>query len=432
MEAPLLEALTADPPQASSVAWLDQARSEALAAARRDGLPDTRVEAWKYTNLRALAQRRLPRGDAAAATRPVAVALLDGADAQAPRMVFVNGRFRADLSQLPVVDGLSLQALADVLASDPESARAAYAQPRAGAAEVFAQINTAVATDGVVLRVAAGVQIQTPVEILWIGTPAATDVAWHARILVELEAGAALTLVERHLADAAHGHLGNLLAHCVVGPAATLQWLTVQDGAAGSSLIRRSEATLAEAAQLRLHTLEAGAQWVRHDLAVALAGDRARLVSRGVFALRGRQHVDTHLDVRHLARDTACDLVWRGVADERSRGVFHGAITIAPGADGSDAQLSNKNLLLSPNAEIDTQPVLEIHADEVKAAHGATVGQLDERALFYLRSRGIPADSARALLTQAFCAAVFADVEPAALRERLLARLTGPAAEAVP
>ena len=105
---------------------------------------------------------------------------------------------------------------------------------------------------------------------------------------------------------------------------------------------------------------------------------------------------DTHLDVRHIARDTASDIVWRGVADQRARGVFHGAITVAAGADGADAQLSNKNLLLSPHAEIDTQPVLEIHADEVKAAHGATVGQLDERALFYLRSRGMPPDAARA------------------------------------
>ncbi len=102
-------------------------------------------------------------------------------------------------------------------------------------------------------------------------------------------------------------------------------------------------------------------------------------VSRGVFALRGRQHCDTHLDIRHAARDTASDIVWRGVADERARGVFHGAITVAAGADGADANLSNKNLLLSPHAEIDTQPVLEIYADEVKAAHGATVGQLDEQ-----------------------------------------------------
>jgi Fe-S cluster assembly protein SufD len=158
---------------------------------------------------------------------------------------------------------------------------------------------------------------------------------------------------------------------------------------------------------------------MRHDLAVNLLGDRARLVSRGVFALRARQHADTRLDISHTARDTACDIVWRGVADGRSRGIFHGAITVNPGADGSDAQLSNKNLLLSDSAEIDTQPVLEIHADEVKAAHGATVGQLDERALFYLRSRGLSADEARSLLTLAFCRVAFDSIENEVLREHI-------------
>ncbi len=425
MEAPLLDALTADPPDAATP-WLGEAREAALAALRRDGLPDTRVEAWKYTSLRALAQRRLLRDDAAAASRPVGAHALEEIDAQTMRMAFVNGRYRADLSHLPDVEGLSLRSLADALMHDPDAARDAYAPRDGGAADAFARLNTAAAADGAVLRVAAGVRVAAPLEIVWIGAPAEADLAWHARVLIELGAGAALTVVERHVAEAAHAHLGNLVVRCIVGAGATLDWSTLQDAAPGSSLVRRSEATLAEAAQLQLHTLEIGAQFVRHDLAVDLAGDRARLLSRGVFALRGRQHADTHLDVRHTARDTACDLVWRGVADERSRGVFHGAITIAPGADGADAQLSNKNLLLSPNAEIDTQPVLEIHADEVKAAHGATVGQLDERALFYLRSRGIPAEAARALLTQAFCAAVFADVEPVALRERLLARLGGP------
>ena len=124
----------------------------------------------------------------------------------------------------------------------------------------------------------------------------------------------------------------------------------------------------------------------------------------------GRQHVDTQLAIRHQALNTTSDSLWRGVANDRARGVFRGAILVAPGADGSDASLSNKNLLLSPSAEIDTKPELEIHADEVKAAHGATVGQLDERALFYLRSRGIPLAEARALLTAAFCRAVLDDL----------------------
>ena len=133
----------------------------------------------------------------------------------------------------------------------------------------------------------------------------------------------------------------------------------------------------------------------------------------------GRQHVDTQLAIRHQALNTISTSNWRGVANDRARGVFRGAIVVAPGADGSDASLSNKNLLLSPTAEIDTKPELEIYADEVKAAHGATVGQLDERSLFYLRSRGIPLAEARALLTAAFCRAVLDDLPNKALREHL-------------
>jgi Fe-S cluster assembly protein SufD len=142
-----------------------------------------------------------------------------------------------------------------------------------------------------------------------------------------------------------------------------------------------------------------------------------------VFMPHGRQHIDTQLAIRHQALNTASTSNWRGVANDRARGVFRGAIVVAPGADGSDASLSNKNLLLSPGAEIDTKPELEIHADEVKAAHGATVGQLDERSLFYLRSRGIPLAEARALLTAAFCRAVLDDLPNETLREHLSAML---------
>jgi Fe-S cluster assembly protein SufD len=156
---------------------------------------------------------------------------------------------------------------------------------------------------------------------------------------------------------------------------------------------------------------------VRHDLHAELRGDEARFDTRGVFVLRGRQHIDTQLSIRHQALNTASESIWRGVADERSRGVFRGAIVVAQGADGADASLSNKNLLLSSLAEIDTKPELEIYADEVKAAHGATVGQLDERALFYLRSRGLPQAEARALLTAAFCRAVFALLPNETLRD---------------
>jgi Fe-S cluster assembly protein SufD len=339
---------------------------------------------------------------------------------EGPRLVFVNGAFRGDLSDRNARRGLSITTIATADATALESWRASLTQTDADIAAAFTRINTELAVDGPLVRVAAGTRIEAPLHLVFIGASGEREIAWNARALVGLEAGASLRIVEHHIGSGAGGPtLGNVVAHYALDARARLDLVQIQDATPDATLIRRSRVTLGDEATLSAHALEIGAQLARHDLDVALEGRRARLVSRGVFALRARQHCDTHLDIRHIARDTASDIVWRGVADQRARGVFHGAITVAAGADGADASLSNKNLLLSPNAEIDTQPVLEIHADEVKAAHGATVGQLDERALFYLRSRGLPLDAARHVLIAAFCNAVFAELAPAALREHV-------------
>jgi Fe-S cluster assembly protein SufD len=204
----------------------------------------------------------------------------------------------------------------------------------------------------------------------------------------------------------------------------------VQDAAPGATLFARTDAVLAREARYARTDLELGAALSRHELNVRLEGKAAALRADGVLLADGRRHVDTRLGIDHIARDTACDLTWRGLAGQRGKAVFHGGIVIRQGADGTAANLSNKNLLLSHDAEVDTQPVLEIHADEVKAAHGATVGQLDPTALFYLRSRGLPDAQARALLTGAFCREVVAGIEDQQTRalcdaalDRALARL---------
>lgn len=404
----------------SGIDWLDQARRENLDAFAKAGLPSTRVEAWKYSALRALGQRSFVLGDAEITTRKVDPSTLALPGVDGPRLVFVNGAFRADLSALDALpDGLSLQSLAQALPTQAEPLRPALdARPRA-AGDAFIQLNAAFATDGVVLRVAPGAKVSAPVHLCFVGAAAEGDCTWHLHNVVELGEGAELDLVEHHLTSGAHAHLGTLVADIVVGERARLSHTIVQAAAEGSSLIRRNTVRLQAGAHATVHALELGGALVRHELEAQLEGQGARFDTRGAFVLHGRQHTDTQMMIRHDARDTASDSVWRGVADDRSRGVFRGAIRVAPGADGSDAGLSNKNLLLSASAEIDTKPELEIHADEVKAAHGATVGQLDERALFYLRSRGIAQAQARAILTAAFCRAVLDDLPNATLREHL-------------
>jgi len=410
---------------ASQPDWLNATRRSAAIAVERDGLPGPRNEAWKYTSLRALEQRRHANGDANALTRTVDPArfLLPGIEGA--RLVFVNGVYRPDLSRKSPVDGLSISTLALATASDLDASRALLEREFSDPASAFARLNTVLAADGPIVRVRAGATIARPIHFVFIGGSADSEIAWNLRAVVEIGDGASLHLIEHHVNSSGTGaaQLGNIVSQYAIGRGARLDLVQIQDAAESASLIRRSEFTIADDAVLSTHTLETGAQMMRHDFIVDLAGRGARLISRGVFALHGRQHADTHLDVQHNARDTTSDIVWRGVADQRSRGVFHGAITVAAGADGADAQLSNKNLLLSANAEIDTQPVLEIYADEVKAAHGATVGQLDEDALFYLRSRGLAPDAARRLLISAFCSAVLSDLPEQHLREHLDALL---------
>jgi Fe-S cluster assembly protein SufD len=412
----------------SGLAWLDAARRENLEAFVAAGLPDTRTEAWKYTALRALGQRRFALGDAAAATHAIDPHALVLPGVEGPRLVFVNGVFRADLSRLEALPaGLTLQPLSQALEHDPEPLRFALSRHYREAGDAFARLNAALAGDGVVLRVAAGARIGKPVQLCFVGVPAQGDLAWHARNVIELGEGARLDLVEHHLCTTQHKHLGTLVSDIVLQNGAHLQHVLLQNAAEDSTLIRRGSLHLGAKAEAALHVLELGGGLVRHDLHAELRGDASRLDTRGVFVLRGRQHIDTQLSIRHQALNTASESTWRGVADERSHGVFRGAIVVAEGADGTDASLNNKNLLLSQAAEIDTKPELEIYADEVKAAHGATVGQLDERALFYLRSRGLPQAEARALLTAAFCRAVFASLPNDSLRdhfsEALLAHL---------
>ncbi|MCI4568775.1 Fe-S cluster assembly protein SufD [Lysobacter sp. CFH 32150] len=393
----------------------DTTRRAALDAALRDGLPHARSEAWKYTSLRALERRAFAP---APAVVDIDLALL--ASIPAPRLVFVNGRFDAahsDVTGLP--GGVELQPLSQALVGGDSRATNFLERRFERADEVFARLNAALANDGVLLRVEAGKQVEAPLHLVFIGAPGATDAAWHARHLIELRAGASLTVVEHHLADGEHAHLGNALTHVDLAADACLVHARVQDESARATLFTRTDAVLARHAQYRRIDLELGAALSRHELNVRLEGEGAKLNANGVLLATGRRHLDTRLGIEHIARDTSCDLLWRGLGAGRSRAVFHGGITIRTGADGSDANLSNKNLLLSDNAEIDSQPVLEIHADEVKAAHGATVGQLDPTAMFYLRSRGLPEADARQLLTAAFCREVVATVDSSTLRETL-------------
>jgi len=386
-------------------------RQAALERVRAGGLPSQRNERWKYTPLRALNARRFALAGQAPRIDAEALATIPG-----PRLVFVNGVYSTELSRPDAPDGVRMACAAS---NDEERAAESYAR----ADEAFAALNLALSPGGARVHVEARARVEIPVHLVFVGAPAGADLASHQVHRIHVEAGARLTLVEHHVAAGEHRNLDNHLLAVELGADAQLLHARVQDAGDGATLFARTDARVGEGAQYRRIDLELGAALSRHELNVDLDGRGAKLVSSGALLAGGRRHVDTRLGVRHVVGETSCELLWRGLAAERGKLSFHGGIEILAGADGSDANLSNKNLLLSPNAEIDTQPVLQIHADEVKAAHGATVGRVDERSLFYLRSRGIPTAQARIMLTLAFLREALPGIDAPALVEAVSPRL---------
>ena len=349
-----------------------------------------RDESWRYskTALRALSQQDFAEADPHSTLDVSLAASFNWPQTRGRRLVFVNG---------------------------------SYSDTHSDVANIAAGMNVR-HEDGQRLVLTVTADSAESVHLVYASVPGAAPTRWQAAVDLELMAGRA-TVIVQHIGAAGADVLGALHSRITIAPGTELHLMTLSDLPDSISNYRRVNTTVAQGATCLFTDAIFGGRLQRADLNIGLNGESARFESRGVFVLRGRQHADTHLDIRHGARNTTCDVLWRGVADQRARGVFHGAITVAPGADGADARLSNKNLLLSAHAEIDTQPVLEIYADEVKAAHGATVGQLDETALFYLRARGVPAATARSLLIAGFCREAFAGIADVEVRGRLDALL---------
>lgn len=248
----------------------------------------------------------------------------------------------------------------------------------------------------------------------------------HRHRRLQLAPGTQLCVVE-HWRDEGLS-LANLLTEVELGDGASLHWLRLVEGSAALHAIARSEFRLAEGARLEHYSLELGSAWSRHDLCIRLAGRNAQARSHGLLPVAGKRHADTQLAIVHAHGDSQSESRWRAVAANRSRAVFNGRIQIDAGADGSDAALHIGSLLLSARAEVDAKPELEIHADAVKASHGAAIGQLDPQALFYLRSRGLPREQARQLLMQAWCREAVEGLQPAlldAIEDRLANALAG-------
>jgi Fe-S cluster assembly protein SufD len=411
----------------ADLGWLTELRESGINQFRRHGLPTPRMEAWKYTNLRALQKVTFAAPPAVSTQRPVgfdrAPSLLPSGE-HVRRLVLTEGRFNPELSSIgDLPPGVTLEPLAQAIRRDPGGLQSYLGRIAHPVGQPMLALNTALMEDGAVLRVGRGAVLSEPVEVLHLGGLSDQAVAYHPRLLVLLEADSRAVLVEHFLGLGEQAYFANAATEIRVAEGARLDHIKVQGEGAEATHLASCHVWLDRQATFISFSLALGAQLSRNEVHVRLEGEGARCRVNGAYLMRGKQHCDNTTLIEHLKPDTSCREVFKGVLDDQSRGVFQGRIVVHRGADKTDGHQLCKTLLLSDRAEIDVKPELEIYADDVKCSHGATVGDIDEQALFYLRSRGIPEARARSLLIQAFLDEALDEVGIPALHEALLSRV---------
>ena len=394
----------------SEPAWLAALRAEGAARFADAGLPTQRQEAWKYTGLarlKSLTFEPTPssrRGEAA----------LESSDA-AHRLVFVNGRFDAAQSSIgDLPDGVVLGSLMAILDSRPALLEARLGKTLDTARKPLAALNTAWIGDGFVLIVPRGVALEGAVEIVF--TADGDAPVAYPRLVVELGDMAEAVLVERHQGGISGGFT-NQVAEIAVGNGAVLRHYILHAEASASMAVETVAATVGRDGRYLSFALNAGGGLVRREVDVALAEPGASAHVDGAYLVDGDRHADTTILIDHRAPHCTSRQTQKGVIDGDGRAVFQGKILVRPDAQKTDGHQLSQTLLLSPRAEIDVKPELEIHADDVKCSHGATVGRLDANALFFLRARGIPEAEARALLIQGFIGGALDEIDHPPVRE---------------
>ncbi len=404
--------------ESTDLAWLDVARAEALQRFLADGFPSTDHEDWRYTDLRdtaTLSAALLTAKPESAETSPDRAGPALPQHGTEPHLVIVDGLLRPDLSVIPVLEGLSVCRLRDLPERRREEACARISQsPHMETAALF-DLNTALLRDAVIVQLSPGTRLEQPLHITCSSSRGSMV---QARVLVTLAAASQATVIEQHLSNGVA--LANTVTDVRCDTDSSLDYARIQLGHDEATHLAMQFFAVADGASVHLTHLDIGARLARTDLQVRLLGAGATVNAHGLFIADGARHLDNHTRIDHLAPRTISRELYRGIMDGDGRGVFNGKVIVHPGAAGTDARLVNQNLLLARTAEIDTKPELEIYADDVKCSHGATTGQLDPVALFYLQSRGIGAGEARRLLVAAFAREIIAQAPRGAITDRLL------------
>ena len=401
--------------------WVNDLRQAGIASFAALGFPTTKHEEWKYTNVEPVVSRSFGLADGEAPNIGAAEILSSAfVDAEAPRLVFINGVYAPALSAVQgLPSGVRLANLRELLGSHdgaPASHIGRHANHRRNA---FVALNTAFMGDGAAVLVPPGCRLSQPIYLVYLSGADERPMVSHPRTLIFLGAGSEVNIVESYAGLNGGSYLCNAVTE-LVGEADSLahHYRVQREGAAGFHMGTLA-AHLGRGSHLTTHAVTLSGALVRNDVHVSLDGEGAECVLNGLYLGVDKQHVDNFTEIEHFKpRATSLEL-YKGILDDASHGVFNGKIVVHKDAQKSDARQTNRNLLLSADAVVNTKPQLEIYADDVKCSHGSTIGQLDPDALFYLRSRGLGPDEARNLLSFAFASDIVGRMKVAALRQRL-------------
>ena len=406
-----------------SPAWLKELRKSAIASFEKLGFPTTRDEDWKYTSVDSIISTVYKRSEYKTSNKAVAAAEIGALTFSGPadnRLVFVNGLYSPELSGLHgFPKGTRVVSLATALRDDDGvliSHLSRYARYREHS---FVALNTAFVEDGALVHIPKGEMVEEPIHLIFVSTGQDRPVISHPRNLIVLEEGSQACIVESHVGTGSGAYFANAVTEIVGGEGASIEYYLLQrEGNAGFH-VGTLEAQLSRQCTLSAHSIMLGGALVRNDVHVVLNGEGSECSLNGLYLVDGKQHVDNHTEIEHYKPRARSQELYKGILSGNGRGVFDGKILVHKDAQKSDARQTNKNLLLSENAVINTKPQLEIYADDVKCSHGSTVGQLDRDALFYLRSRGIPLGEAQSLLSYAFASEVISKIKIASMRAQL-------------
>ncbi len=401
-------------------------RREAFGRFAAAGFPTSKDEDWRFTPVAPIARtewRIEGRLDGWTAGRLVTAEALEPFRFGQPgwiTLVFVNGRFDAELSHRPSLDsGVTAESLAEALARDPEFIERNFARVAGPEATPFSALNAALAYEGAAIRVAAGADLAEPIHILHVATMAAAGAALQTRTILVVERGARAQFVESFAALGDGASFTNAVTEVTVGEGAWVEHSRIQRESESAYHVGLTEVEQGRDSHYRSFTLSMGGAIARHDLRARLGAENVECLLYGLYLGRGDQLVDNHTAIRHEFPNCRSWEVYKGILDGRSHAVFNGKVFVTPEAQKTDAKQTNRNLLLSDTSRVNTKPQLEIFADDVKCTHGATVGRLDEIAFFYMQSRGIPRAEAQRLLIYAFANEVVTEVASLPVREAL-------------